>query len=99
VYLIPKAYTGSGRVVKDLLKANDERGMFDQVVQALDMEMILDRDIDQLSGGELQRFAIASTLVQEADVYIFDEPSSFLDIQQRIKSAKLIRAITENQDK
>ncbi len=38
-----------------------------------------------LSGGELQRFAIGIVAVQDADVYMFDEPSSYLDVKQRLK--------------
>ena len=38
-----------------------------------------------LSGGELQRFAISVVVVQKADVYMFDEPSSYLDVKQRLK--------------
>ena len=46
-----------------------------------------------LSGGELQRFAIAVVVVQQADVYMFDEPSSYLDVKQRLKAATTIRSI------
>ncbi|MCP9258639.1 Pixie, isoform A [Dirofilaria immitis] len=52
---------------------------------------VKDRMLDQLSGGELQRFAIAMCVVQHADVYMFDEPSSYLDVKQRLKAAKIIR--------
>lgn len=41
--------------------------------------------VENLSGGELQRFAIAVVAVQRADVYMFDEPSSYLDVKQRLK--------------
>ena len=44
---------------------------------------ILNREVQHLSGGELQRFAIALCAVQKADVYMFDEPSSYLDVRQR----------------
>jgi ATP-binding cassette subfamily E protein 1 len=47
----------------------------------LDLEGILDREIKNLSGGELQRFIIAMICVQKADVYMFDEPSSYLDVK------------------
>ena len=46
-----------------------------------------------LSGGELQRFAIAVVAVQKADVYMFDEPSSYLDVKQRIHACKAIRSL------
>ncbi|VDN55057.1 unnamed protein product [Dracunculus medinensis] len=54
---------------------------------------VKDRMLDQLSGGELQRFAIGMCVVRKADVYMFDEPSSYLDVKQRLKAAKIIRDI------
>lgn len=70
----------------------------DRVLTQLDLKYILNRDIKLLSGGELQRFAIAMIMVQESDIYMFDEPSSYLDIKQRLKAADLIRSLT-NDDK
>jgi len=55
----------------------------------------MDRDIADLSGGELQRFAIAVCCAQEADIYMFDEPSSYLDVKQRLKAALTIRTLLE----
>ena len=55
--------------------------MFDHAVEMLDLSNVLTREIGQLSGGELQRFIIAMTCVQQADIYMFDEPSSYLDVK------------------
>lgn len=44
---------------------------------------VVDREVEVLSGGELQRFTIGVVVVQRADVYMFDEPSSYLDVKQR----------------
>ncbi|VDK41489.1 unnamed protein product [Gongylonema pulchrum] len=63
-----------------------------------ELEGVKDRMLDQLSGGELQRFAIAMCVVQRADVYIFDEPSSYLDVKQRLKAAKIIRDLVTPQN-
>ena len=57
----------------------------------LDLQHLLDREVQALSGGELQRFAIASTVIREADVYMFDEASSFLDVKQRMTATDVIR--------
>lgn len=46
-----------------------------------------------LSGGELQRFIIGLTCVQKADIYMFDEPSSYLDVKQRLNAARMIRSM------
>lgn len=54
----------------------------EDVVTALQLHGVLERDLSQLSGGELQRLAIAITCLKEVDVYMFDEPTSFLDVSQ-----------------
>ncbi|HVL49025.1 MAG TPA: ribosome biogenesis/translation initiation ATPase RLI [Candidatus Thermoplasmatota archaeon] len=99
VDLIPKAVTG---VVRDLLKsAAGAAGMhrFDEIVEAFDLGGVLDREISKLSGGELQRTAIAGALIREADVYFIDEPSSYLDIHQRLRIARYIRKLAEERGK
>ncbi|MDI6917908.1 MAG: ribosome biogenesis/translation initiation ATPase RLI [Thermoplasmatales archaeon] len=79
--------------VKDLLKnVNEEPG---DVAEQLEISSVLNQNIKTLSGGELQRVAIAATMLKEADVYFFDEPSSYLDIYQRLKIAKVIRKLSE----
>ena len=40
-------------------------------------------------GGELQRFAIAVVAAQAGDIYMIDEPSSYLDVRQRLKAAQV----------
>ena len=57
----------------------------------------MDREVGVLSGGELQRFAIAAVAVQQSDVYMFDEPSSYLDVKQRLTAAHMIRELIENE--
>lgn len=87
---IPKAVSGK---VGELLEKVNERRIFEQLVQELELEKILDRPLDVLSGGELQRTAVAAALSREADVYMFDEPSSYLDVKQRLQVAKAIRGL------
>jgi len=87
---IPKAVKGT---VDKILAGKDERKKKDDLVRALELTAVLDRDINDLSGGELQRFAIAVVCVQEADIYMFDEPSSYLDVKQRLKAARTIRTL------
>lgn len=78
-------------VVGEILKAKDQRGVRDQLVKDLDLQKLLTRNVADLSGGELQRFAIAVACMVKADVYMFDEPSSYLDVKQRLMAAKAIR--------
>jgi len=61
------------------------------VINKLGLENLLDHQIQELSGGELQRAAIAACLGREADIYLLDEPSAFLDIEQRLASSRAIR--------
>lgn len=79
--------------VRNMLDTKLERDNKDKICKDLELEAVLDRDISQLSGGELQRFAIAMSCIQRADVYMFDEPSSYLDIKQRLKAAQVIREL------
>ena len=89
---IPKKFTGTAEA---LLKTTDERGKLAEIVPALKLDAILDHQISTLSGGELQRVAIAACLARNADLYFFDEITPFLDIYQRISAAKLIRELAQ----
>jgi len=87
---IPKAVKG---VVGELLKKVDERGVIGELRRILELDAIWDRDISVLSGGELQRVAVAAVASRDADVYLFDEPSSYLDVYQRMRVARVIRSL------
>ncbi len=81
--------------VSELLKGVDERGQLDAVVQELELESFLHHELRTLSGGELQRTAIAATVLKDAQAYFFDEPSSYLDIYQRLRVAKVIHRLSQ----
>jgi ATP-binding cassette subfamily E protein 1 len=70
-----------------------------EIVRPLELERLLEKKIRELSGGELQRVAIAFCLSQQADLYLLDEPSAFLDVEQRLAVAKLIGKIIEQKEK
>ena len=76
-----------------ILQAKNKRGNLDEIAEQLQLTHLMERDLDQLSGGELQRFAIALVAIAQADVYMFDEPSSYLDVKQRLKAAEIIRDV------
>ncbi len=92
VDILPKVVKGK---VGELLKRIDERGKYNEVVEKLELKNILDRELHQLSGGELQRVAIAAAYLRKGDIYFFDEPSSWLDIRQRFNAARLIRELNK----
>lgn len=82
-------------IVGTRLKNVDKKDLFDHTVEMLDLKNVLKREIGQLSGGELQRFVIGLTCVQQAQIYMFDEPSSYLDVKQRLKAGRMIRSMLE----
>ena len=82
--------------VSELLKKVDDHGRVTEVAERLGVRGVLSRDISKLSGGELQRIALAATLLKDSDVYFFDEPSSYLDIYQRLEVAKVIQELSEH---
>jgi len=82
-------------VTKELYRSHYKTEM----LEPLDLESLLDHTVDELSGGELQRVAIAECLSREADIYYLDEPSAYLDVEQRLIVAKMIRRKMENDKK
>ncbi|WP_058828769.1 ribosome biogenesis/translation initiation ATPase RLI [Haloferax sp. Q22] len=78
-----------GETVREFLSSVSD--VTDRLLTALDVRSLLDRSVSDLSGGERQRIAITATLAADADLYLFDEPSSFLDANQRFKIARVIR--------
>lgn len=92
---IPRALAKSKvKAVGAILESKNERpDAFDYVLKVLELKHVLERDVENLSGGELQRFALGITCVQEANVYMFDEPSSYLDVKQRLRAAEIIRSL------
>ncbi|KAM7442590.1 ATP-binding cassette sub- E member 1 [Porites harrisoni] len=87
---IPKAVKGSVQAILDRKNEMDNQA---HICEQLDLTTVMDRDVGELSGGELQRFACAVVCIQQADVYMFDEPSSYLDVKQRLKCAVTIRSL------
>ncbi len=83
---IPKIYPGK---IRKIIKSDKTM----EFLKRLSVEYILDRNTNDLSGGELQRLAIALVLSKDADFYFIDEPSSYLDAKERLEVGKLIREI------
>lgn len=92
VDMLPKVVKGK---VGSLLESIDERNKLKEVSKTLEIEQSLDKDISKLSGGELQRVAIAATVLKDADFYYFDEPTSWLDVKQRLNAVRVIRELAE----
>ncbi len=89
---LPKLWDGE---VKGLLDRVDDRGLLSKYSEKTSIGHILDRKLSSLSGGELQRIAICATILKEADVYFFDEPSSYLDIHERMRVVRIIQELVQ----
>ncbi|ELU43278.1 RNase L inhibitor [Rhizoctonia solani AG-1 IA] len=93
---IPRMIKGKMSVSK-MLDSKLERDNKEEMCRLLELEKVLEREVSQLSGGELQRFAIAMSSdymrLMAPYRYMFDEPSSYLDIRQRLQAAQVIRAL------
>jgi len=83
--------------VSDVLGRLDNRERLKALVELLQLEKIKTRQMSVLSGGELQTLAIAAAVSRDADVYIFDEPSSHLDVSQRVRAARAIRGLVQDE--
>ena len=92
VYRLPEAWKKETRL---LLRQMDERKRMDEVVETLNLRETLDKKVPDLSGGELQRVAVAAASLKDADLYLFDEPSSYNDVYQRLAVSRLIGEIAE----
>merc|ERR1711865_984713 len=87
------------RTVAQVIEKNAERGedIVKQTLEALELTHLMTREVGALSGGEMQRLAIAAAIVRDCDVYIFDEASSFLDVKQRVVAAQVIRSLLKSE--
>ena len=88
VYQITQAFDGTG---KELLEKYDERGVSRELIKKLGLENSMEQSLKELSGGELQRIAVAVAASKDTEFYFFDEPSSYNDVFQRIGVARVIQ--------
>lgn len=74
--------------VNDALNSINKNFYNDQnwqdIINKLEINRLLNKNIKNLSGGELQKVAIISTLMRDAELYILDEPSANLDVEDRL---------------
>ncbi len=93
VHNVVNAFDGTG---KDLLEKYDERGVSGELIKKLDLANSIEQNLNELSGGELQRLAVAVSASKDADFYFFDEPSSYNDVFQRTGVARVIHSLAES---
>ncbi len=93
---IPSVFKGT---VRELVKqtADIEWEEIEELAKELGVWKLFDRKLGELSGGELQRVAILVAISRKANLYFLDEPSSFLDIRERMRFARLISKLSEKE--
>jgi ATP-binding cassette subfamily E protein 1 len=96
---ISAEYTGTVQeLLTSIVKDDFTSGLYQtEIIQPLRINLLLDRNVEELSGGELQKVAIAACLSRKAELYLLDEPSAYLDVEERLNMARTIRRVVENQ--
>jgi ATP-binding cassette subfamily E protein 1 len=92
VHHIAQAFEGTG---KELLDKYDERGVSRELIKELGLENSMEQSLKELSGGELQRIAVAAAASKDTEFYFFDEPSSYNDVFQRTGVARVIQNLAK----
>lgn len=92
VHHIAQAFDGTG---KELIEKYDERGVSRELIKELGLENSVDQSLKELSGGELQRIAVAAAASKDTEFYFFDEPSSYNDVFQRTGVARVIQGLAK----
>ena len=70
-----------------------------QIIIPMGVKKLYEKSVKNLSGGELQKVAVAASLLRQADIYVLDEPSAFLDAEDRIAIAKFLQRFVRAQSK
>lgn len=92
VHHLAEAFNGTGN---ELLDKYDERGVSRELVRELGLENSMEQSLKELSGGELQRIAVAAAASKDTEFYFFDEPSSYNDVFQRTGVARVIQGLAK----
>lgn len=79
--------------VSELLEKLGNKKQIEKITKKLFLTHLKNRELNKLSGGELQKVAIAAASIKEVDLYFFDEPLAYLDIEERIKVSNFIREL------
>ncbi len=96
----PQYITPSPHLVKEVLSKDLDREVLERCKRMLNIRPVLmEKKLNQLSGGELQRIAIAKALSLKADLYLLDEPTAYLDIEQRVALASLLNSFVNEFEK
>ena len=86
-------------LIRSVAKDQFSTGWYEtEILNPLNLRPLLDRNVTELSGGELQRVTIAACLSRTAQLYLIDEPSAYLDVEERLIMARTIRRVVESRN-
>ena len=77
----------------------DDETFNNEIIRPLSINKILEKNVNTLSGGELQKVAIAICLMKDADIYALDEPSAFIDVEDRMVLARSVQKFIKSNNK
>jgi ATP-binding cassette subfamily E protein 1 len=85
--------------VKEFFKGVNQEILMSELWFKLKINEIEELFLDELNTGTLQKIMIAKALSTDAEIYLLDEPSAFLDVEERINVAKIIQSIIAKRKK
>jgi len=77
--------------------SREDAALVDRAIEATGMTELAERDVNELSGGQLQRAWIALVLAQNTPIILLDEPTTFLDLSHQLEVLRLVRTINVRQ--
>jgi ATP-binding cassette subfamily E protein 1 len=95
-YIAPDFNGTVQELLMDVAKENFTSSWYKtEIATPLRLQPLMDRNVMELSGGELQKVAIAACLSRKTDLFLLDEPSAYLDVEERLNMAKTLRRVVE----
>ncbi|QKF94119.1 RNAse l inhibitor RLI1 [Fadolivirus algeromassiliense] len=95
IMMLVKRIKNKDTKVQDIVNKFKDSKNYKKIIDSLELDKLFDNKVLELSGGELQKIVCAVTLLRDGNVYIFDEPTNYLDIEYRIKVANLIKDLID----
>ncbi|MBO5980548.1 MAG: ABC transporter ATP-binding protein [Bacteroidales bacterium] len=77
----------------------EQESRIDQALETLGLRHLTQQDISTLSDGEFQKGSIAAALVRKAEIILLDEPTAFLDAENRINVLKTLKHLCSTPEK
>lgn len=76
--------------------SNEDLKITSDILKKFNLEDMALNNVNEISGGERQKVAIARTLAQDSSIILFDEPTSNLDLKNQLSTISMIKEIVKN---